>query len=116
MAARAQPDDCMLCDMGECPTHSPKAKTVRKVLPRKIVDAPLPARAEVVTQSHAVTARRAQTKADEGDQEVFLRAVRALVPLLADEELAKHRDMIGPDRVDMQLRVNQWRRDLREGK
>lgn len=116
MAARVRPDDCMFCDMGECPTHTPKAKTARKVLPRKIVTVQLPAGAEAETPSHAVLARRAQLKADEGDQDVFIRAVKVLVPILADEELIKWRDMIGPELVDMQLRVNKWRRDIREGK
>lgn len=116
MAARVRPDNCMFCDMGECPTHTPKTKTARKVLPRKIVTVQLPAGAEVETPSRAVLARRAQFKTDEGDLDAFNRAVRALVPILADEELIKWRDTIGPELVDRQLRVNKWRRDIREGK
>lgn len=115
MAARIKPDDCMFCSVGVCPTHSPaaKPKVARRAVP-KIVQLPSTEEAQPA-ESAASTARRAQVQAAKDDLAEFAPAIRALVPLLNDTDLVKHKELIGPERVERQLKVNKWKRERRNG-
>lgn len=103
--ARKASDDCMFCDTGDCPTHSPKPTVKKLRAPVVPKPTPQPVKAEAVP-SKTAAALQSRLAHNADDQLVVDAAIRALAPILADGELIKYRKILGSD---VRLRISKWR-------
>lgn len=103
--ARKASDDCMFCDTGDCPSHSPKPTVKKLRAPAVPKPAPQPVKAEAVP-SKTAAALQARLSTNAETQPVMDAAIRALAPILADGELIKYRKILGSD---VRLRISRWR-------